>query len=353
MRGSLWVVATLWLVACASDSEEPAGGADAGADDVPVVSDSGAVDTALSDVSGSADATVSPDSGPGGDAAGVDVAPVPDTTLVPDLPALSLDCSECHDLGALTVAAGDEAAGPREWMTLAGVGLVRLSPVIPVPGVKLTLPWARRGRHDSTELGTCGACHPIREDGVGHGIRAYPSAAAVFSSGVSCASSCHEWLGTAVVASGFEGSDGATRTYEGSMRPVDLLQSADNAHSAIWREGARADGDHFRINAFNPGCGGCHNLSDESHGAVLGCLDCHDFGGENGELHTTHVAVIADHAESNDVEAVANGMSFCTYCHTPDDTPAPRSSAACYNCHLSGHQPLDASAQAHFWPVGP
>ncbi|GMV39036.1 MAG: hypothetical protein AMXMBFR64_07520 [Myxococcales bacterium] len=93
-------------------------------------------------------------------------------------------------------------------------------------------------------------------------------------------------------------------------------------------------------------------MVSESHGAILGCLDCHAFGGPAAALHTAHVAVIADHMEDNDVDMAAMGAGPCGYCHTELE-PSPRSSAACYNCHLSGHQPMNAKGQAHFWPTGP
>jgi hypothetical protein len=56
--------------------------------------------------------------------------------------------------------------------------------------------------------------------------------------------------------------------------------------------------------------------------------------------------------EENDVDMAAMGAGPCAYCHTELE-PSPRSSAACYNCHLSGHQPMNAEGQAHFWPTAP
>ena len=272
----------------------------------------------------------------------------------PDVPRppLLATCESCHDLDALATPAEGAALSPREWATLAGDGLVRREPAIPEPGIHLTLPWPRRGTHVPGSPGGCAPCHPVDALGIGHGIRAYPQPELAFAPGTSCAGGCHYWLPGPVTLHGFEGAQGML-TLQVSMRPEALLNGAHNAHADLWRQGAHppaAAG--LRVGIFNPGCGGCHNLASESHGAVLGCLDCHDFEGKTGTLHTAHVALIEDHMEDNDVDMAAMGAGPCGYCHT-DIEPSPRAAAACYNCHLSAHQPLDDAGQAQFWPVDP
>ena len=289
-----------------------------------------------------------------------DVGPDVAADLVPDAggeaavetwepPPFTTDCKTCHDVDSLGVVKGDEHAGAREWMTEQGAGLVRRDPAIPAPGVTLGLPWPSRGRHGAgTE---CADCHPVRADGLGHGVRTYPAVVLdkVFSGGESCSGACHEWLSDQGASSGYLGADGKTPSYVGSLRPSQLLQGADNAHSTLWKLGLRVDLPPISITVFNPGCGGCHNATEESHGAVVGCLDCHHFGGSTGELHATHVQAIADNAGV--IDAQRAGASFCSYCHRTDGVPVDRSNPACYNCHLSGHQPMDKDGRAHFWPI--
>lgn len=263
-----------------------------------------------------------------------------------DLPALDITCSNCHDVGALT--RGEPLVGTREWMAQRGLGLVRVDPALPVAASEKRLFFVRRGRHDSQDLSGCVACHPVREDGVGHGVRSYPSVETVFEKGSGCAGSCHSWLSDPAESRGFLDATGNRPTWTGSLRPEDLLAAGDNGHSRLWREGARPDPTAFRISAFNAGCGGCHNPREESHGAMLGCLDCHRL---SGEPHERHIQVIASTMATLDVEAVQEGLSPCSYCHVEDDPGMERAGAACYNCHLSGHQPTDAGGRARFWPV--
>jgi hypothetical protein len=122
------------------------------------------------------------------------------------------------------------------------------------------------------------------------------------------------------------------------------------AHAILWREGARAEG--LRFAAFRPGCGGCHNARAEAHGALLTCLDCHTLGGPDGALHEAHVAAIDAGQEQADPDGAAAGVSACGYCHdADDDVPLERWRRGCHGCHLSGHQPQDATGRPHFWPA--
>ena len=269
------------------------------------------------------------------------------------LPALNLQCAGCHDLTALRAPTDPSVLPPRAWMELAGEGLTRVDPAIPTPDASYALRWPRRGHHDEGDDEACAACHPVRDDGVGHGVRTHPLPAQVFSGGAGCGTSCHGWLPGQAVVEGFEGADDQTPRYEGSLRPDDLLAAAapDRGHGLLWREGASPDPEVFAITSLNPGCGGCHHLREESHGAMLQCLDCHRFGGQTGVLHARHVAAIDEDVERLDPALVAAGASYCLYCHPGDDAPVERARAACYNCHLSAHQPLDDSGRPQLWPA--
>lgn len=275
-----------------------------------------------------------------------DVPPT-DTAMdpAPELPPLLASCGACHDLEELKEVASDESAGPRQWMAFQGNGLVRVEPALPAPGTQYGLKWIDRGRHDDP-MGDCATCHPVRDDGTGHGLRIYPQVDGVFEGGTDCAGGCHTWLKDTVEVPGFENSEGVTPVYAGSARPGDLLEGANTAHSKLWREGARPDAALFRIAAFNPGCGGCHNLAAESHGTTMGCLDCHKFLGGPHDLHVQVVNALMDQVDPG---AGAAGLALCAYCHVHDDPSMVRSGSVCYNCHLSGHQPLDGQGKAHFW----
>lgn len=279
--------------------------------------------------------------------------------VVAQLPPVVTDCSTCHELGELAAELSNERGGLREWVGSMGQGLVRRDPAIPAPGVHLGFTWPGRGRHGlpGAEVEgdalreACSGCHPVGADGLGHGVRCYPPEAArtVFTGGASCGGSCHGWLTGGVTAAGFQDAGGQTPTYQGSLRPAELLAAADNAHFALWREGWRTDSQRIRIWAFNPGCGGCHNAISEPHGAVAGCLDCHDLGGMGGEQHGRHVELITNHADR--IDPGRPDPSPCAYCHRQGDLSGVRSRAACYNCHLGGHQPLDGEGKAHFWNI--
>ena len=270
---------------------------------------------------------------------------------LPPLPSLVRACSTCHDASTINTPHDQNPGAPRSWTGERGRGLERFDPAIPEPKRKLALPWTERGRHDDSGSAGCAACHPVRDDGVGHGVRTYPNPDAVFEPGKDCARSCHAWLPDSVREEGYEDDAGQRPIYEGSLRPGDLLGAAETAHARLWREGARPPTSTFKIGAFNPGCGGCHNLAEESHGNITTCLDCHRFGDQSGELHKLHVTLIADNADKLDVEAAAAGATFCTYCHTGAGDTGSRPRTVCYGCHLSAHQPLDKDGRAHFWPI--
>ena len=285
-----------------------------------------------------------------------------------NLPALSTECGDCHDVNQMMLPVEGGRAGNREWMAEAGSGLVRRDPAIPEPGAHLALDWAERGFHDRDVLMDCGnchsgpmsggahealdcsGCHPVREDGLGHGVKTYTEKARelVFAGGESCAAGCHSWLLEEVTSAGFAGEGGTTPTYTGILDPETLLLQADNAHARLFFHGSRSGKETIKIAAFNPGCGGCHNAVEESHGTILSCTYCHRFGEPEAGLHVSHIRAIEDNRARLD-PAAAGGLS-CDYCHFPDETGTERSKAVCYNCHLSGHQPLNPAGKAHFWP---
>lgn len=260
-------------------------------------------------------------------------------------------CSICHDVDALGAPRCDEEAGPLEWMTEASAGLQRTLPAMPSSRVRLELRWAGRGRHGSDDLADCSPCHPVRADGAGHGLRIYAAPERVFAGGVACMGSCHVWLAQPVQSVGFAQLDGVPVQWSGLLNPWELLRRVPGAHTELWRSGADLQGRGAGVDGIRPGCGGCHNLRSEAHGARLECTDCHLFEGEEGALHVAHVDAITERMPALDPQAAAAERPACTYCHPEADGLRPRSRAVCYGCHLSGHQPLDASGAPHFWPA--
>lgn len=348
--------------------------------------------------------SAAPPDGGTGDTGGVDAG---EKCEVTGIPAFSTRCADCHDLTALGAADSDESAGARAWASQNGPGLVRFEPAMPSASVMLDAPWKKRGRHAPSELeyalsretaprpgvpwspvspmtdaknvetpggasarqgegacrggaspnalrtadaAACSGCHPIRDDGLGHGTKTYPAAyrGSPFEGGVNCAGACHAWLRDSIVASGFEDAQGATPEHRGSGRP-DALLAVSTAHRTIWQRGFRSTSPWQKIGALSPGCGGCHHAQSEKHGEVPACTACHRFGGVESEPHKEHVDRISTLIDQIDPKRPQ--MTACAYCHDEGDTARARSNAACYNCHLSGHQPLDANAKAHFWKV--
>lgn len=297
-------------------------------------------------------------SGKSGDAGPVDAvevtqAEVGASDVAGELPSLVTECSACHVLDDLAGVSGGEWLGPGEWVAKKGSGLTWKDPAIPSPGTVYGLEWPERGSHAQEFIAPekCGLCHPVDENGIGHGIRAYPEPARnmAFVGGESCAGDCHGWLDNPVAVTGFE-EWGGFSTFNGYLDPEDLLVGADNAHSELWKIGFVPENMEMKISSFNPGCGGCHNVKSEAHGAIVACTDCHAMASdENIALHGKHVEYIAAH-----VMMMAGDLAdvpACAFCHREDGAPEAVSNAACYNCHLSGHQPLNAGGSPHFWPI--
>jgi len=279
------------------------------------------------------------------DRTGADVA-----RAVP-LPELVRDCTACHTTTDLTKSLSNETAGPREWVSDAATGLLRDDPAIPSASVSLKFEWPSRGRHpeEALEPGACAECHPVDDNGLGHGVRTFPPTARTraFEGGKSCGQECHAWLNEEVTAAGFVDVDGKTPEYTGSLRPSALLGAVETAHTKLWQSGSVPDPElEMKIAHFNPGCGGCHHVASESHGYAPGCTDCHRFIGKKGKpLHENHVLYVMEGQAEKDRDG---SVTACGYCHM-EEAGKTRGNAACYNCHLSGHQPLDGNGRPHFW----
>ncbi len=281
-----------------------------------------------------------PDVGPAEPWAGYDVPP----------PApLEVDCNHCHK--DLTLP-NPSYSGARAWLAAKGLGMRRLDPIFPAPGTRFILDWPERGGHDLAADQKCSTCHPVRnEDGLGHGLRTYPKPGEVFAKEVDCAASCHTWLpAEASITQPF----GVGAGWQGSLRPAALLKGASGGHGTIWRKGLRPeDQKAFMVPAFGPGCGGCHNLASEDHGSIVGCMDCHVLSAGKVDQHALHVGLITTWQAAMDPKGYAAKTKACDYCHVNVNGRTELSAAACYNCHLSGHQPLNADGKAHFWGPGP
>ena len=243
-------------------------------------------------------------------------------------------CDECHELAGLEQERSSGSLA--EWLMLIGEGLVRkpIFPVLQLPHLGLRLP--QRGHH--TPGSTCGDCHPTGSGpGARHGERRYPTEAlgALFEPGTGCASSeCHPWLGD-VEITGF-GNGGFT----GSQDPFSLLTGASNKHRQIFEEGFHVEGrdTSLRIASIRAGCGACHNNFHGDHGGLPDCTDCHVFQYDsNGGLHAQHTESIA--ATIDERHPDGPGQSSCLFCHGFAADSHEFYRAACYNCHLSGHQP--------------
>ena len=283
-------------------------------------------------------------------------------------------CFECHQTQRIFGIKGPENGSLRSFLIGANAGL-RLTPgLLPTAPDSFQLQLPRRGRHpaasgeDGGGVGSCVECHPIFSEGIGHGMRVYPNGMSTdecvachhsvpnenphepgrqepirpFAGGWDCAATCHDWLKNSVTETGPTG-----RVYTGTLRPGALLAYSTNPHHAIWNEGYRRPGGDtsIRVSYIGPGCGGCHNLFDPSHGATPTCLDCHAWDkhdARNGP-HALHLAAIGDR--------LPDGADMaCAWCHgfaAPDlDTPR----AACYNCHLSAHAPAGAPVHVALGP---
>jgi len=292
---------------------------------------------------------------------------IDDTEVVDDLPYsgandpfhIDVRCARCHLVSELTVTYGDDDMSAGRWLASRGEGLVRFDPTGPLDGeIHLQVEWVPRGRHDDASSRTCSLCHPVFADGRGHTSSAYPEAAQLLAhatGGQDCAVGCHVWLGEEQLARRFPDADGQLRLVAVAAKPGDLLTGSENAHSALWRDGYvpnRSD-PAVRSGIVAPGCAGCHNFRLEGHGLVATCTDCHAFGASSGQLHNAHLAAIEAGRAAND--PAHTDRDPCLYCHDFNDPdvglPDRTYRAACYNCHLSGHQPVDADGQVHFWPM--
>ncbi len=257
----------------------------------------------------------------------------------------------CHSVTALNAAIS--SAAPREHTAAKGEGLIRKAVLMPTKNKTFKLVYPRRGFHpEATTTGKCLSCHPVSAEGVRHGISQYPKAARAlaFSGGKTCTTAkCHPWLKTSATSTGFTPAKGAAPVYKGSLRPHDLLTAgAQDGHGKIYAKGyvkpAKAN---ILVGRLRPGCVSCHGTRNDKHGSMPGCMDCHKFGGMTGTVHMKHVSAISKGRATIDP---ANAKeSGCNYCHQLEK-PTKLKNAACYNCHLSGHQVVDPKTERpHFW----
>ncbi|MBI2889849.1 MAG: hypothetical protein HYY13_03585 [Nitrospirae bacterium] len=263
-----------------------------------------------------------------------------------DTPRVGLECSGCHDTAALTAARGNDTDGPREWLQSASRGLVATDSAY-TGETEYTLTWPRRGRHPAFTLDpeTCYTCHPVSESGERHSLDAYPPG--VTESEGDCASACHLWLPEKIHSEGMGGL-----AYEGTARPFAMLAEGQTRHADIFREGyaaGKSPRTGVKIRFVAPGCVGCHALNDPRHGAITTCTDCHSFatgnpqeaGGSKG-LHEMHLSFIKNGRASAGMSG--STPSDCSFCHRFEEEQI-LSNAACYNCHLSAHDPA-----TRLWP---
>jgi hypothetical protein len=230
----------------------------------------------------------------------------------------------------------------RDWMVARGRGLVRHVPLILTTDTAFVLDPVRRGNHPPLGVGQCADCHPVSGDGARHGISQYPATAR--------GAACHSWLLPSGTTKGFRPAKGSEPVFSGSFRPHDLLSAAGDAHGRIYREGyTRTSGARIRVGRINAGCAGCHAVRNDKHGNLPGCLDCHDFGKSKGAVHKKHTDAVARGRAS--IDPGNAGRSGCDYCHGFSDGAAGMRNAACYSCHLDGHQVKDKDRKAHFWPL--
>jgi hypothetical protein len=101
---------------------------------------------------------------------------------------------------------------------------------------------------------------------------------------------------------------------------------------------------------LNAGCGGCHNWDGIRHGHIADCTDCHNFDPSiDTGLHQGHINFIS--VTQPQIDPADSAVPACAYCHGFSDTTTNHTISApvCYNCHLSGHQPVGADKKPQFW----
>ncbi|MCL5277263.1 MAG: hypothetical protein M1517_05755 [Deltaproteobacteria bacterium] len=267
----------------------------------------------------------------------------------------AVNCYDCHNPVQLSMTVSNEASGIREWMQTGGAGLVMVPAYNPPPLFLYELEWPQRGRHDF-DLNTddCAQCHPVYNGVENHSNSEYPAQAQrlLYMGGVNCASACHPWLEGVVRSAGFSSNAGTTPTYYGTLDPYTLLTSVKTAHTDIFLSGFRITQDDADLDMrfLDAGCGGCHNWDGPRHGHVAECTDCHVFDPSiAGGLHQSHIDTIG--ATQSEIDPADSGMPACAYCHGFSDTTVDHtlSNASCYNCHLSGHQPMGPDGMPQFW----
>lgn len=212
-------------------------------------------------------------------------------------------CLSCH--AAAKLAPGVGVVSQRDWLSREGEGLGK---------------WRERGAHSPPDLFRCFWCHDVHDAAVPR----YPPG--VDPSSQNCAPTCHSWVDGRVVSRGFTNASGDPEqtTYRGTIRPQELLASGSTKHTT-------------EVYA-RYGCAGlCHR---GPHGSITPCTSCHSFKGTEN-LHGTHVPFIRAEQPAADPanHDPSDPETGCKYCH-----PTARAGAvyrpSCWNCHLSGHNPI-------------
>lgn len=269
----------------------------------------------------------------------------------------TVNCYDCHDPNEISMAISNESLGIKEWMQTGSTGLVMIQPYNPPPLYMYTFEWSKRGIHTfDLNINDCAKCHPIYNGVENHSYSEYPAEAKsyLYTGGVNCAGKCHTWLEINVQSVGFTSNAGTTPTYYGTLDPYKLLTTVNTLHTNIFLYGFRItqDNPNFAIRHLSPGCGGCHNWDGPRHGHIAECTDCHIFDPSvNNGLHEQHINIIT--ATQSQIDPNDAGMPACAYCHGFSDTTTNHtlSNAVCYNCHLSGHQPMGADGMPQFWDI--
>ena len=261
-------------------------------------------------------------------------------------------CDQCHKL--LDLQAAGPSTAPAEHMRKVGLGLVRVMELMASADLQLTFGFMERGHHPVYTVAQCATCHPVSAEGVRHGMSQYPvTARANAFKPQTCAAACHPWLTKSITSSGFKPKTGAAPTYSGSLRPGEMLAAATDGHATLYKQGyskSAAKKKGIKVGRILPGCVGCHNTQSDKHGETPSCLNCHTLGGSSGTLHKVHTDAITKARAANDPGNAA--ASTCDYCHGFSATGNTLKNAACYSCHLSGHQVMDPkSKKPHFWKM--